>query len=49
MDATVNIERHCSIAESIINSCKEVKSMRDGKTHKRRWKDFAERKISYIA
>lgn len=42
MSATINIERPCTIQESIIQSCKEVSLMRQGKLPKRSWKDFAE-------
>ena len=35
MDATMNQTRPCTISESIIQSCKEVKAMREGKTPKR--------------
>lgn len=40
MNATINIERPCTITESIIQSCKEVKLMREGTIPKRSWKDF---------
>lgn len=42
MNAMMNATRPCTITESIINSCKEVKAMRDGQTPKRSWKTFAE-------
>lgn len=42
MNATVEITRPCSIAESIKRSCKEVKLMREGKSPKRSWKNFAD-------
>lgn len=35
MDATMNSTRPCTISESIMQSCLEVKSMREGKTPKR--------------
>ncbi|MBD5521008.1 MAG: hypothetical protein HDR03_07235 [Lachnospiraceae bacterium] len=35
MSATMNQARPCTISESIIQSCKEVKSMREGRTPKR--------------
>lgn len=35
MNATMNQTRPCTIQESIIQSCKEVKSMREGSTPKR--------------
>ena len=34
MSAAVNLERPCTISESIMQSCKEVKNMREGKTPK---------------
>lgn len=34
MNATVDTTRPCTISESIIQSCKEVKTMREGKTPK---------------
>lgn len=40
MDAT--IERYCPISESIIESCKEVKLMREGKLPKKSWKELRE-------
>lgn len=43
MNATVNAERPCTIAESIKQSCQEVKLMRDGKIPKRSWQDFRKR------
>lgn len=36
---TQPVERYCSIEESIRESCKEVKLMRDGKIPKRNWRD----------
>lgn len=33
-------ERYCTIQESIIESFKEVKLMREGKLPKKSWKDF---------
>lgn len=35
MDATMDSTRPCTISESIMQSCIEVKSMREGKTPKR--------------
>ncbi|MBO5057005.1 MAG: hypothetical protein J6C64_11715 [Lachnospiraceae bacterium] len=35
MSAVINQARPCTISESIIESCKEVKSMREGRTPKR--------------
>ena len=35
MSVIANLERPCTISESIIQSCKEVKSMREGRTPKR--------------
>lgn len=35
-------ERYCTIKESIIESCKEVKLMREGKKEKNSWKQFVE-------
>lgn len=35
MSATMNQARPCTISESIMQSCKEVKSMREGRTPKR--------------
>lgn len=35
MNAAINQARPCTISESIIESCKEVKNMREGKTPKR--------------
>ena len=35
MSAAMNQARPCTISESIIQSCKEVKSMREGRTPKR--------------
>lgn len=40
MSATVNLERPCTISESIMQSCKEVKNMREGKTPKRSLNDL---------
>lgn len=43
-DDTMNAmaERYCPISESIIESCKEVKLMRDGKLPKKTWKELKE-------
>ena len=35
-------KRYCTIEESIIESCKEVKEMREGKKAKPSWFDFLE-------
>lgn len=35
MSIAENSKRPCTISESIMQSCKEVKSMREGKTPKR--------------
>lgn len=43
MNATVNVQRPCSISESIKQSCQEVKLMREGKIPKRSWSDFQRR------
>ncbi|MCM1127958.1 MAG: hypothetical protein NC429_16005 [Lachnospiraceae bacterium] len=40
MDAAVNLDRPCTISESIIQSCKEVKSMREGRISKRSLNDL---------
>lgn len=40
MNATV--ERPCSIKESIIQSCKEVKLMQSGMLPKKTWKELCE-------
>lgn len=32
--------RYCSISESLIESCKEVKLIREGKLPKKSWRDF---------
>lgn len=40
MDATMNSTRPCTISESIMQSCLEVKSMREGKTPKRSLSDL---------
>ena len=36
------IERYCSIEESLIESCKEMKLMREGKIPKKTWREFRE-------
>lgn len=43
MSVMLDVERPCTIAESIKHSCLEVKSMREGKVPKRSWKDFRQR------
>lgn len=40
MNATA--ERPCSISESIVQSCKEVNLMREGKQPKKTWKELRE-------
>lgn len=40
MSAVVNLERPCTISESIMQSCKEVKDMREGRTPKRSLNDL---------
>ncbi len=40
MGAVVNLDRPCTISESIMQSCKEVKSMREGRTPKRSLNDL---------
>lgn len=35
MDVAVNLDRPCTISESIMQSCKEVKNMREGRIPKR--------------
>lgn len=40
MNATMNQARPCTISESIKQSCKEVKSMREGRTPKRSLSDL---------
>ncbi|WP_206459464.1 hypothetical protein [Anaerovorax sp. IOR16] len=33
-------ERYCTVRESLIESCKEVKLMREGKLPKKTWKEL---------
>lgn len=40
MSETANLERPCTISESIMQSCKEVKNMREGKIPKRSLNDL---------
>lgn len=40
MGVAVNLDRPCTISESIMQSCKEVKSMREGRTPKRSLNDL---------
>lgn len=40
MSAVANLERPCTISESIMHSCKEVKNMREGKIPKRSLNDL---------
>ena len=43
MNATLGMERPCTILESIKQSCQEVKLMREGKISKRSWREFKQR------
>lgn len=38
----VMVERYCPISESIAESCKEVKLMREGKLLKKTWRELKE-------
>ena len=40
MSVVANLERPCTISESIMQSCKEVKDMREGRTPKRSLNDL---------
>lgn len=40
MGVAVNLDRPCTISESIMQSCKEVKSMREGRLSKRSLNDL---------
>ena len=40
MDVAANLDRPCTISESIMQSCKEVKDMREGRTPKRSLNDL---------
>lgn len=40
MSTVANLERPCTISESIMESCKEVKNMREGKIAKRSLDDL---------
>ena len=40
MSAATLDERYCTVQESIVESFKEVKLMREGKLPKMSWKDF---------
>ena len=40
MSVIANLERPCTISESIMQSCKEVKNMREGKMTKRSLNDL---------
>ena len=40
MSVAANLERTCTISESIMQSCKEVKNMREGKSPKRSLNDL---------
>lgn len=40
MGVAVNLDRPCTISESIMQSCKEVKSMREGRAPKRSLNDL---------
>ena len=37
---TQSIPRYCSVSESLRQSCKEVKAMRDGKLPEKTWKQL---------
>ena len=41
MNAMIESARPCTILESLEQSCKEVKAMRESKAPKRSWKEFA--------
>ena len=43
MSIAIDTERPCSIAESVKQSCKEVKLMREGMVPKRSWDDFCKK------
>lgn len=45
LNAVVNVVRPCSISESIVKSCQEVKMMREGKIPKCSWSEFEQRMI----
>lgn len=49
MNAMIEVNRPCTILESLEQSCKEVKDMREGKTPKRSWKEFASKMKEEIA
>ncbi len=40
MSVAANLDRPCTISESIMQSCKEVKNMREGRTPKRSLNDL---------
>lgn len=40
MSVAANLDRPCPISESIMQSCKEVKNMREGRTPKRSLNDL---------
>ncbi len=40
MSVVANLDRPCTISESIMQSCKEVKDMREGRTPKRSLNDL---------
>ena len=40
MSVAANLERPCTISESIMQSCKEVTNMREGRTPKRSLNDL---------
>ena len=40
MSVAAKLDRPCTISESIMQSCKEVKNMREGKTPKRSLNDL---------
>lgn len=43
MEAAMDTARPCTIAESLKQSCQEVRLMCEGKIPKRRWDDFKQR------
>lgn len=49
VNAILNSERPCTISESIKQSCKEVKLMREGKIPKRSWKQFKQQMENEMA
>ena len=47
MSAMMKQTRPCTISESIIQSCKEVKMMREGKLRKKTWAELVEEMKSW--